>query len=51
MLGDAGVVALPDGRKYIIAIMVKRPWNSFAAKEFIIEASKITYNAYVTQGQ
>lgn len=51
MLGDAGVVALPDGRKYIIAIMVKRPWNSFAAKEFIIEASKITYNAYVTQNQ
>ena len=51
MLGDAGVVALPDGRKYVIVIMVKRPWNSFAAKEFIIEASKITYNSYVTQNQ
>jgi len=49
MLGDAGVVALPDGRKYVIVIMVKRPWNSFAAKEFIIEASKITYNSYLTQ--
>lgn len=51
MLGDAGIVALPDGRKYIIAIMVKRPWNSFSAKEFIIAASKVTYNSYVTQGQ
>jgi beta-lactamase class A len=45
MLGDAGIVMLPDGRKYIIVIMVKRPWNSFSAKEFIIEASKITYNS------
>lgn len=51
MLGDAGVVALPDGRKYIISIMVKRPWNSFAAKEFIVEASKITYNSYIMQDQ
>ena len=51
MLGDAGVVALPDGRKYIIVIMVKRPWNSFAAKEFIINASKITYDSYMRQNQ
>jgi len=51
MLGDAGVVALPDGRKYIIVIMVKRPWNSFAAKEFIIKASEITYNSYIRQNQ
>ena len=51
MLGDAGVVALPDGRKYIISIMVKRPWNSFAGKEFIINASKIVYNSYIMQNQ
>lgn len=49
MLGDAGVVALPDGRKYIIVIMVERPWNSFQAKEFIIEASKTVYNSYMMQ--
>lgn len=47
MLGDAGIVNLPDGRKYIIVIMVKRPWNSYTAKQFIIDASKITYNSYV----
>jgi len=46
MLGDAGIVMLPDGRKYIIVIMVKRPWNLYSAKEFIINASKITYNSY-----
>jgi len=48
MLGDAGIVILPDGRKYIIVIMVKRQWNSYAAKQFIIDASKVTYNSYVS---
>lgn len=51
MLGDAGIVALPDGRKYIIVIMVKRPWNSFLAKQFIIDASKTVYNSYMMQNQ
>ncbi|MDD3014382.1 MAG: class A beta-lactamase-related serine hydrolase [Candidatus Gastranaerophilales bacterium] len=48
MLGDAGIIILPDGRKYIMVVMAKRPWNSYAAKQFIIDASKITYNSYVT---
>lgn len=48
MLGDVGTVILPDGRKYIIALMVKRPWNSYSAKSFIVEASKITYNSIAT---
>jgi len=46
MLGDAGVVALPDGRKYIAVIFVNRPYNSFAGKEFIVNASKTIYSAY-----
>jgi beta-lactamase class A len=48
MLGDAGVVALPDGRKYIVVMMVERPWNSFLAKQFIIDASKTIYNYYMS---
>jgi len=51
MLGDAGTVELPNGRKYIIVIMVERPWNSFTAKQFIIDASKTVYNSYITQTQ
>lgn len=46
MLGDAGIVTLADGRKYIIVVMVKRPWNSYAAKQFIIDTSKIVYDAF-----
>lgn len=48
MLGDAGIVNLPDGRKYIVVIMVKRPWNSYTAKQFIIDSSKVIYNSYVS---
>lgn len=51
MLGDAGIATLPDGRRYIISIMVKRPYNSFAAKEFIVKASKMVYDSYITQTQ
>lgn len=48
MLGDAGVVLLPNGKRYIIVIMVKRPWNSYTAKQLIIDLSKTTYNSYVS---
>ena len=44
MLGDAGIVFMPDGRKYIVVIMAKRPYNSPLGKDFIQQASKIIYN-------
>lgn len=44
MIGDAGIVELPNGHKYIVVIMVERPHNSHAAKDFIIEASRTIYN-------
>lgn len=45
MLGDAGITILPDGRKYIMVVMVQRPYNDYAAKQFINEASEIAYKA------
>ncbi|MBE7713350.1 MAG: serine hydrolase [Cyanobacteria bacterium SIG26] len=47
MLGDAGIVIAPNGKKYIAVILANRPYNSFAGKEFIVEASKIIYNHLV----
>ena len=44
MIGDAGIVEMPNGRKYIVVIMVERPHNSFRAKDFIIDASRTIYN-------
>ncbi len=49
MLGDAGIVILPDGRKYIITAMVKRPPNSYVAKQLIMDASKVTYASFATK--
>ena len=43
MLGDAGIVFMPDGRKYIVVIMANRPFNSPQGKLFIQQASSIIY--------
>lgn len=45
VLGDAGIVYLPNGRKYIVVAIVRRPWNSYSGKEFIVKASEIIYNS------
>ena len=47
MVGDAGIIYSPNGKKYIVAIMVKRPYNDFSGKDFIVDASKTIYN-YMT---
>lgn len=47
MLGDAGIVYAPNGKKYIVAILANRPYNSPLGKEYIVKASEIIYNAMV----
>ena len=47
MLGDAGIVITPNGKKYIVVILANRPHNSIAGKEFIVKASEIIYNYVV----
>ena len=47
MLGDAGIVIAPNGKKYIVVILANRPHNSIAGKEFIVKASEIIYNYMV----
>lgn len=44
MLGDAGIVKTATGKKYIVVILAKRPYNNQQGKEFIVKASKIIYN-------
>lgn len=44
MLGDAGIVKTANGRKYIVVILAKRPYNSPKGKNFIVKASEIIYN-------
>ena len=47
MLGDAGIVIAPDGKKYIVVILANRPHNSALGKDFIVKASEIIYNYMV----
>lgn len=44
MLGDAGIVYLPSGQRYIVVILAHRPHNDPNGKMFIQNASKIIYN-------
>lgn len=43
MLGDAGIVFTPSGKKYICVILANRPYNSPLGKDFIQKASNIIY--------
>lgn len=47
MLGDAGIVYAPNGKKYVVAILANRPYNSSLGKDFIVKASEIIYNNLV----
>ena len=47
MLGDAGIVFAPNGKKYIVVILAKRPFNSYQGKDFIVKASKLIYESIV----
>ena len=46
MLGDVGIVDMPNGKRYIASVLVKRPDNSLQAKEFIQKASRNTYEYF-----
>lgn len=48
MLGDAGIVFTPAGKKYICVILANRPYNSPLGKDFIQKASKIIYDSFVS---
>jgi len=48
MLGDAGIVYTPEGKKYICVILANRPYNAPEGKDFIQKASSIIYNSIVT---
>ncbi|MEL6929248.1 MAG: serine hydrolase [Cyanobacteria bacterium J06600_6] len=46
VLGDAGIIDMPNGKRYVASMLVKRPDNSPKAKEFIQKASGITYQYF-----
>ena len=49
-VGDAGIVDMPSGKRYAIAVMVKRPDNDQRANELIRQISRATYEHFRTGG-
>lgn len=49
-LGDAGIVFTPSGKKYIVAIIANRPYNSPLGRDFIQKASSIIYTSIMAGG-
>ncbi len=50
MLGDAGIVFAPNGKKYIVVILANRPYNSPMGKNFIQKASSTIYSSMMAGG-
>ncbi|MBE9010866.1 serine hydrolase [Pseudanabaenaceae cyanobacterium LEGE 13415] len=46
MLGDVGIIDLPNGKRYLMAAMVKRPHNDDRAGDMIRQVSKLTFQYF-----
>ena len=46
MLGDVGIIDMPNGKRYIASMLIERPDNSLQAKEFIQQASRAAYQYF-----
>ncbi|MEO0405807.1 MAG: serine hydrolase [Cyanobacteria bacterium P01_A01_bin.135] len=44
VLGDVGLIDTPEGRRYVIAVMVERPFNDEQAADLARTLSEITYD-------
>jgi len=48
-VGDVGLVDLPNGKRYLAMVIVKRPDNDDRAQELIRQISKVSYTAFEQQ--
>ncbi len=49
-VGDGGLVEMPNGKRYAIAAIVKRPNNDQRANELVRQVSKASYEYFSTMG-
>ena len=50
LIGDAGIIEMPNGKLYLAGIFVKRSFNDLRARDFVQAVSKLTYN-YINDRQ
>ena len=46
VIGDAGIIDMPSGKRYVAAVMVKRPHNDPQGRTLIQEISKTAYQHF-----
>jgi beta-lactamase class A len=51
MVGDAGIITIPDGKKYYVAVQVERPHNDLRANALIREAAKLMYGRFANYAE
>lgn len=50
MLGDAGIIQMPSGKRYMAAVLARTPYDDPAGWDFVREISRIVYT-YLSQPQ
>jgi len=48
LIGDAGFITMPNGKNYLAAIFVRRPYNDTRGRDFIRQVSHLVYD-YLSQ--
>lgn len=48
LIGDAGFITMPNGKRYLAAIFVRRPYKDTRGRDFIRQVSHLVYN-YLNQ--
>ena len=44
LLGDAGIIQMPNGKRYLAAVLVESAYDDPAARDFIQDVSRIVYS-------
>lgn len=47
LIGDAGVITMPSGKRYLGGIFVKRPYDDVRGRIFIQKVSRLVYAAFL----
>lgn len=50
LIGDAGIIEMPNGKLYLAGIFVKRSFNDLRARDFVQAVSRLTYK-YINDRQ
>ncbi len=48
LIGDAGLITMPNGKRYLAGIFVKRPYDDTRGRDFIRQVSRLVYS-YLNQ--